>query len=176
MSNCLVAYATRHGATAEIAEALAEALRRAEHGTDVRPADYVETLDGYDAIIVGSAVYYGHWLDPASDLAERFAAQLPALPVWLFSSGPLGPPEHVVPEGDCVDVGSIAESVGAVDHRTFAGRLDRSDLSFREKAVVAALKPPEGDFRDWDAIARYGAEIAAWLSERGTHAADGRPR
>jgi len=176
VSNCLVAYATRHGATAEIAEALAEALRRAEHGTDVRPADYVETLDGYDAIIVGSAVYYGHWLDPASDLAERFAAQLPALPVWLFSSGPLGPPEHVVPEGDCVDVGSIAESVGAVDHRTFAGRLDRSDLSFREKAVVAALKPPEGDFRDWDAIARYGAEIAAWLSERGTHAADGRPR
>jgi menaquinone-dependent protoporphyrinogen oxidase len=167
MSECLVAYATRHGATAEIAEALAEALRRADHGAEVRPADHVETLDGYDAIIVGSAVYYGHWLDPARELAERLASHLAARPVWLFSSGPLGPPEQLVPEGECVDVGSVAESVGAVDHRTFAGRLDKSALGFREKAVVAALKPPQGDFRDWDAIARYAAEIAAWLRSAG---------
>jgi menaquinone-dependent protoporphyrinogen oxidase len=169
VSVCLVAYATRHGATAEIAEALAEALRRAGHDAEVRPADQVETLDGYDAIIVGSAVYYGHWLDPARELAERFTSQLAARPVWLFSSGPLGPPEQLVPEGECVDIGSVGESAEAVDHRTFAGRLDKSALGFREKAVVAALKPPEGDFRDWSAIARYGAEIADWLrsAERG---------
>ena len=163
MSDCLVAYATRHGATAGIAEALAEALRAADHGADVRQADEVEALDGYDALVVGSAVYYGHWLDPARELAERVAPQLAARPVWLFSSGPLRPPEQLVPEGECVDVGAVAESVGAVDHRTFAGRLDKSALRFREKAVVAALKPPEGDFRDWEAIARYGAEIADWL-------------
>lgn len=167
MSDCLVAYATRHGATGEIAEALAEELRRADHGVEVRPADEVETLEPYDAVIVGSAVYYGHWLDPARELAERLASQLAERPVWLFSSGPLGPPERLVPEGECVDVGSVAESSGAIDHRTFAGRLDKSALGFREKAVVAALKPPEGDFRDWDAIARYGAEIAGWLRSVG---------
>ena len=61
MSDCLVAYATRHGATGEIAEALAEAVRRAGHRADVRPADHVEALDPYDAVILGSAVYYGHW-------------------------------------------------------------------------------------------------------------------
>jgi menaquinone-dependent protoporphyrinogen oxidase len=167
VSDCLVAYATRHGATAEIAEALAEALRRADHSAEVRPADQVETLDGYDAVIIGSAVYYGHWLDPARELAERLTSQLAARPVWLFSSGPLGPPEQLVPEGECVDVGSVAESTSAVDHRAFAGRLDKSALGFREKAVVAALKPPEGDFRDWDAIARYAAEIADWLRSMG---------
>ena len=163
MSNCLVAFATRHGATGEIAEALAEALRGADHRAEVRPADHVEALEPYDAVILGSAVYSGHWLDPAHELAERLASQLAARPVWLFSSGPLGPPEQLVPEGECVDVGAVAESSGAIDHRTFAGRLDKSALGFREKAVVAALKPPEGDFRDWDAVARYGAEIADWL-------------
>lgn len=69
----LVAYATRHGATKEIAEALAGALRRDGHPVDLRAADHVETLDPYDAAVLGSAVYYGHWLDPARDLATRFA-------------------------------------------------------------------------------------------------------
>jgi len=167
MSNCLVAYATRHGATAEIAKAIAEALRAAGHPAELRPADEVETLDSYDSVILGSAVYYGHWLDPARDLAERFAERLAALPVWLFSSGPLGPADGRLPEGECVDVGPVAEATGAVDHHTFAGRLDRGALGFKEKAVVAALHPPEGDFRDWDEIARYGAEIAVWLGASG---------
>lgn len=163
MSRVLVAYATRHGATQEIAEALAEALRHDGHAADLRAADHVETLDPYDAAVLGSAVYYGHWLDPARELVERLAAQLAERPVWLFSSGPLGPPEQLVPEGECVDVGSVAEAAAAIDHRTFAGRLDKSSLGFREKAVVAALHPPEGDFRDWEAIDGYAAEIADWL-------------
>ena len=167
MSNCLVAYATRHGATAEIAEAIAEALRVAGHAAELRPADQVETLDSYEAVILGSAVYYGHWLDPARDLAERFAERLAAMPVWLFSSGPLGPADQLVPEGDCVDVSPVAEATDAIDHRTFAGRLDKAALGFREKAVVAALHPPEGDFRDWDMIARYAGEIAVWLGASG---------
>lgn len=164
MSRVLVAYATRHGATADIARAHAEALRRKGHTADLVPADNAETLDRYDAVVLGSAVYYGHWLDPARDLAERFATQLSGLPVWLYSSGPLGPPDHLVPEGDCVDVGPVAEAIGAIDHRMFAGKLDKSALGFREKAVVAAFHAPEGDFRDWEAIDGYAGEIAAWLS------------
>lgn len=164
MSRVLVAYATRYGATQEIAEALAEALRHDGHAADLRAADHVETLDPYDAAVLGSAVYYGHWLDPARDLAARFAPELTGLPVWLYSSGPLGPPDRLVPKGDCVDVASVAEATGAIDHRTFAGKLDKSALDFREKAVVAALHPSEGDFRDWEAINGYAGEIAAWLS------------
>ena len=166
MSRALVAYATKHGATGEIAEALADTLRGGGQIADVLAADHVETVDAYDAVVLGSAVYYGHWLEPARDLAERFTAELAQLPVWLYSSGPLGPPDQLVPEGDCVDVGSVAEATAAIDHRTFAGRLDKSELGFREKAVVAALRPPEGDFRDWQAIGHYAEDIAANLSRR----------
>jgi hypothetical protein len=46
----------------------------------------------YDAVVLGSAVYAGHWLKPARALADRCAAALRARPVWLFSSGPVGDP------------------------------------------------------------------------------------
>ena len=81
----------------------------------------------------------------------------------MFSSGPLGPPEALKPEGDPVDADDMIEAARAVDHRVFAGRLDRSLLGLAEKAVVVAVRAPEGDFRDWEAIDGYAAEIAARL-------------
>jgi menaquinone-dependent protoporphyrinogen oxidase len=159
----LVAAASRHGATLEIAEAIAAELRREGLEAEAVPAEEVDAVDGYDAIVLGSAVYFGHWLDPARELIEAHAAALSSRPVWLFSSGPLGPPEHLVPEGDPADVAALVEKTGAVAHRIFAGRLERSRLKLRERAIVSALHAPEGDFRDWEAINAFAAEIAAHL-------------
>jgi menaquinone-dependent protoporphyrinogen oxidase len=113
--------------------------------------------------VVGSAVYVGRWLDPARDLAEAHAGTLTPRPVWLFSSGPLGPPDALKPEGDPVDLAGLVETVQAVEHRVFAGRLDRTLLSFGEKAVVVAVRAPQGDFRDWEAIDGFAADIAEHL-------------
>ncbi len=54
--------------------------------------DEVTELEDYDAVVLGSAVYAGHWLEPAKQLAERFVGQLLGRAVWLFSSGPVGNP------------------------------------------------------------------------------------
>ena len=160
----LVTAASRHGATHEIGEAIARGLARRGVEADARPAEGIESIDGYDAVIAGSAVYVGRWLEPARQLIEAHAAALAARPVWLFSSGPLGPPEALKPEGEPVDVADLIEATHAVGHRVFAGRLDRKLLGFGEKAVVVAVRAPEGDFRDWDAIREWGAEIAAALA------------
>src|SRR5690242_19356693 len=86
----LVTAASRYGATAEIAEALADALRENGVGAAaVAPAD-VTSLASYDAVVLGSGVYAGRWLPPARDLAHRLAGELTDRPVWLFSSGPVG--------------------------------------------------------------------------------------
>ena len=71
----LVTAATRYGATTEIAQAIAETL--GERGLDatVLPAEQVEEVDGDDAVVVGSAVYAGHWLKPARQLVKRHADQ-----------------------------------------------------------------------------------------------------
>jgi menaquinone-dependent protoporphyrinogen oxidase len=159
----IVTAASRHGATHEIADAIAAGLARRGVEAEALPADELDSLDGYDAYVIGSAVYVGHWLDPARELIETHGAALAGRPVWLFSSGPLGPPDQLKPEGDAVDVAGLIEASGAVEHRVFAGRLDRKLLSFGEKAVVVAVRAPEGDFRDWDAIDAFAAAIAERL-------------
>ena len=84
--------------------------------------------------------------------------------MWLFSSGPIGDPPK--PDDDAVDVADLVDAVSAWDHRTFAGRLERARLGFGERAIVAALRAPDGDFRDWDVIAGWAAGIAEALEVR----------
>src|SRR5690349_740656 len=86
----LVTYASKHGATAEIAERIAETLQASSLEVEVRPIDEVEDPAGYDAFVIGSAVYFGSWMKEASGFMQRNRAVLAVRPVWLFSSGPLG--------------------------------------------------------------------------------------
>jgi menaquinone-dependent protoporphyrinogen oxidase len=160
----LVTAASRHGATHEIAEAIANGLARRGVEAEARPVDELTGLDGYDAYVIGSAVYIGRWLATARDFVEAHADALTTRPVWMFSSGPLGPPEALKPEGDPVDADDMVQAAGALEHRVFAGRLDKSLLGLGEKAVVVAVRAPEGDFRDWDAIDGFAGDIAQRLS------------
>lgn len=154
----LVTAASRHGATAQIATAVADHLAAAGHAVRTGPIGEAAVGDA-EACVLGSAVYYGHWLPEATDFVTANAAVLVALPVWLFSSGPLGEGEDRLPLDDTIDVTEVAAAVDPADHRVFAGRLDRSALKFHERAMVAALRAPEGDFRDWAAIGAWAAEI-----------------
>jgi len=162
----LVTAASRHGATHEIADAIAAGLKRRGVDAEARHTEDLASADGYDAYVLGSAVYVGRWLDTARDLVESNADALASRPVWLFSSGPLGPPDALKPEGDPVDAAAFVEATRAIDHRVFAGRLDRGLLGFGEKALVLAVRAPEGDFRDWDAIDGFAADIAGELLSR----------
>jgi menaquinone-dependent protoporphyrinogen oxidase len=161
MMRVLVTAATRHGATAEIAAAIGEVLAGRGLDPTVAAPEQVKGVDGYDAVVLGSAVYAGHWLKPARELVGRLGTVLADRPVWLFSSGPVGDPPK--PEEDPVDVAEILTATRARDHRVFAGRLVRRQLSFPERAIVSALRVPEGDFRDWPEIRRWADEIAEAL-------------
>ncbi|MEO6043528.1 MAG: flavodoxin domain-containing protein, partial [Tepidiformaceae bacterium] len=101
----LVAYASKHGSTAEIARAIALDLRADGLAVDVQQAGDVSAVQPYDAVILGSAVYMGHWLDAARDLAAREAVALRQRDVWLFSTGPIGEPPK--PAENAVDVSEV---------------------------------------------------------------------
>jgi menaquinone-dependent protoporphyrinogen oxidase len=158
----LVTAASKHGATAEIAQAIGEALAERELDVTVMPSEGVSAVDGYDAVVAGSAIYAGHWLKPAKELVQRNAEALSARPVWLFSSGPVGEPPKPEEEQP-VDAAEMLEATAAREHRVFAGRLDRSRLGFAEKAIAVALRAPEGDFRDWNEIRGWASGIADQL-------------
>jgi menaquinone-dependent protoporphyrinogen oxidase len=157
----LVSAASRHGSTAEVAARIAGRLRAALPGdvVDVLPPDEVGDTTPYDALVLGSAVYMGRWLEEARKLVERIVP--PPRPVWLFSSGPIGDPPK--PDEEPAELGDFVKTTHARGHRLFAGRLDRHRLGFGETAMVMALRVPDGDFRDWDAIDTWGTQIAADL-------------
>jgi menaquinone-dependent protoporphyrinogen oxidase len=168
----LVTAASMHGATAEIAEAIGKTL--AEHGfaaTVIPPGD-VSDIDGYDAVILGSAVYTGHWLDAARDLVRRCRADLAARPVWLFSSGPVGEPTGKLAQAmakDPVELPAIRAATGARDHKMFAGKLDPRSLGGIQRAALLAFPSLNGDFRDWDKITQWADGIAQQLASPSAH-------
>jgi menaquinone-dependent protoporphyrinogen oxidase len=159
----LVAYASRHGATAGIAEAITAILRDEPLGdqarrVDVLPIEEVEDVGGYDAVVVGSAIYLGRWMREARTFLHMNRAVLLARPVWLFSSGPIGQPAG--PEQDAQDSEELVDLVQARGYRSFAGRLRQADLDQGERTAVRQVHAEEGDYRDWTQIREWAEEVA----------------
>lgn len=162
----LVAYGSKHGSTAEIAETIGQVLTEAGLDVDVRSAETVNDVTPYQAVILGSAVYAGQWRKEAARFLESHQSELAQRPVWLFSSGPSG-------EGDPVELldgwrlpeseKPIADRVSPRDVAVFHGNIDPDRLNLAERLIVKAVKGEFGDFRDWEAIRGWASEIASSL-------------
>jgi menaquinone-dependent protoporphyrinogen oxidase len=172
--NVLVAYASKHGATREIAERIASTLQAAGCDAEARPVQEVINLTGYDAVVIGSAVYFGSWMKAAAACVRRHRAALAARPVWLFSSGPLGTAttddqgRDLRETAEPKEIAEFRQAIAPRDHRVFFGALDRRTFGFTER-VIQALPAGrallvEGDVRDWADIERWAAGIARTLA------------
>jgi menaquinone-dependent protoporphyrinogen oxidase len=164
----LVAYATKYGATKEIAEKIGQVLQQAGLQADVLPADHAGDLTAYEAVVLGSAVYIGQWRKEAAKFLQTNETALAEKLVWLFSSGPPG-------EGDPVELAEgwrfpgklqpVADRIGPRDIALFHGAVDPSKLNFLERWMAKNTDTPVGDFRDWEAITSWATAIAGELQE-----------
>jgi menaquinone-dependent protoporphyrinogen oxidase len=172
--NVLVAFASKHGATEGIAAHIAERLRTSGLEASAQSVSAVGDLSDYQAFVIGSAAYLGHWQKEAAELVRRNQVLLAGRPTWLFSSGPLGT-EPTDAKGNDKRVASepqeFAEFRAAIrprgDH-VFFGALDPAKLGFRDRAIRAlpagrALMP-EGDFRNWQEVDEWAESIAHELA------------
>lgn len=161
----LVAYASKRGSTAEIAEAVAEAIARTGHDVDCRPAAEVRALGRYDAVILGSAVYMKRWRPEARRFLRHHATELAARPFWIFSSGPVGDPIQTAEPAwlEPAKVVAQAARLGARGHVVFGGRLPAEPHTFVERAMVRNTPPQYRDRRDWDEIRDWAEGVAAQL-------------
>jgi menaquinone-dependent protoporphyrinogen oxidase len=157
----LVAYASKLGSTAEIAETIAHALRDGGHRAVAMPARGVTGLDEWDAVVLGSALYSAFWQRDARRFVDRFGEELRARPLWLFSGGPL---DHRLARADqpiTPDGAQLTAGLGARAHRTFGGRL-RTDADVPAQVLQTHRF---GDFRDWQRIVEYAYRIGLELDQ-----------
>ena len=167
--NILVTYASKYGATEEIAKKIGEVLRQAGLQADVLPVDGIRDLNPYKAVILGSAIYVGKWHKGAVKFLQANEKILADRTVWLFSSGPTG-------EGDPVELVEglrlpaalqpVADRIQPRDIAVFHGYINPDKINFIEKwAIKSLVKKPFGDFRDWDAIVTWTNTIADALKD-----------
>ena len=165
--NVLVTYASKYGATKEIAEKIGEVLRQAGLQVNVLPVGDMHDLTSYQAVVLGSAVYVGKWQKEAVKFLQINNRVLADRPVWLFSSGPTGEGDPVeLVEGLRLPVAlqPVVDRIHPRDVAVFHGYINPDKINFIEKwAVKSLVKKPFGDFRDWDAIASWAASIAETL-------------
>lgn len=162
--NILVTYASKYGATAEIARRIGDGLGRAGLRADVKPVDSVRDLSPYQAVILGGALYVGKWHKGAEAFLRANEAALAARPVWIFSSGPTGegdPLELVEGQRLPTALQPVVDRIHPRDVAVFHGYINPDKVNFIEKwAIKSLVKKPFGDYRDWDMIAVWTHTIS----------------
>jgi menaquinone-dependent protoporphyrinogen oxidase len=157
----LVTYATRAGSTVEVAEAIGKTLSARGYGADVKPVKDKPRLDGYQAVLVGSAIRMGNWLPEAVDFLKSNQVALKGLPVALFTV-------HMLNTGAAADsrakrlayLDPVRPLVNAVDEVYFDGKMDFSRLSYLDRFISAMVKAVEADHRDWNKIRSWAEGLA----------------
>jgi menaquinone-dependent protoporphyrinogen oxidase len=165
----LIAYGSKYGATAGIAEKIGEVLRREGFTVEVRQARSVSDVSAYRAVVIGSGLYIGQWLKEAAKLLQDQEQALSQRPVWFFVTGPTGggsgPPALPQKFRNSDRLKPVTDRIQPRDIALFGGMIDPKKISFIDKIVVKAVKAQVGDFRDWSAIETWVKVIADTLKQ-----------
>jgi len=167
----LVAYASRAGSTAGVAEAISRTLAESGAQVEVRAMHDVTDLVGYQAVVAGSAIQGGQWLPEAMQFIQTHRATLAQKPFTAF----LVCMTLAIPRADTyrTHVATWLEPVRALvrplSEGLFAGALDISKvpsfcdrLKFRLSVALGLWS--EGDHRDWKAIRAWAADLTPILA------------
>jgi len=161
----LVAYASKRGSTAEIAETVAATLRREGLKVCLERCEDVPSLEAYDAVVLGSAVYMKRWRGDARDFLKKHRKALKQMPFWVFSSGPVGDPAQDNPDwNEPPKISQKVEEMGGRGHAVFGGCLPSEPKGFMEKAMVQGVPNQYRDRRNWSEIRDWAKQVSADLA------------
>lgn len=167
MSTVLVVYGTKTGCTSGIAEKIGETLAAVGMRADVRPAEDTPDPSAYDAVIVGSGVRASNWHGSVKEWVTANADTLKAKPTAFYTAClTMGTTPEKSDEVRAYTDALIAETgVVPVDIGLFAGMNVPKKFSLPERLIMKVMKAPEGDFRDFDAVASWARETAPKLAK-----------
>ncbi len=158
----LVTYATRAGSTAEVAAEIGSNLSQRGFIVDVKPVKEVSSLEGYQAVVLGSAVRMGNWLPEMTAFVKANQQALNAVPVALFTVHMLNTGEDETSRtARRTYLQAIRPLLHHAEEAYFAGRMDFSRLSFLDRIIAKMVKAVEADRRDWDAVRAWAEMVFA---------------
>lgn len=164
MGSVLVAYATKYGATREAAEAVVSVL--VERGIDavVQPAGEARSLDGYSAVVMGTALYFFMWRGEAHRFLRRNRKALSAMPVAIFGLGPIeDTPEQFEGARGHLGKGLAKHAwLSPVSMAVFGGRLDPAHLRFPDNNPAMRAMGAV-DLLDFDIVATWASGLVEAL-------------
>jgi menaquinone-dependent protoporphyrinogen oxidase len=158
----LVAYASKHGSTQEVAEAIAQRLRKSGLEVEVHRAADVADLTPYDGVVFGGALYFGRWHQDAARFLAEHRRELAAQPPAVFALGPKSADTQGL-AGSRAQLAKALAKVPEVEPRSiavFGGVVDPTKLRFPLNRM------PTSDARDWNAIDEWADDVATTLEPR----------
>jgi len=157
----LLAYASRFGSTQEVAETIASTLSEAGLEVDLQPMQEVKSLDRYDAVVLGAAIYNAKWHAAAHQFVMQHQDALTQLPVAIFTLGPLSPSDAAKRNSRRQLDSELAKYswLKPVAVEIFAGKYDPSKpgMGFFDRFV------PARDVRNWGAIRAWAKTLSVQL-------------
>jgi menaquinone-dependent protoporphyrinogen oxidase len=170
MTRFLVAYGTRYGSTREVAETVASTLQEQGLDTDVKTAREVRSLEGYDAVMLGTPLYMGALHKDVRALLESSREALERTPFALFALGPIKADDGVDDSREQF-VKALAKLplLTPASTAVFVGAYDPARLGFKDKMIAALPASPlhgevAHDERDWEAVKAWARELPGQLT------------
>ncbi len=162
----LVAYASKLGSTAEIAQVIGHMLEKNGADADIHMVTNVHGLDDYEAVVLGSAIRDGRPLPEVLRFVETHREALQRMPVALFIVC-LTMRNDTEANRQVVDryIEPLMNQLQPVDVALFAGRLDPKSIAPLTRLKLKLMRLPPGDFRKWYVISDWAATLAPLLLE-----------
>ncbi len=151
--NVLMAYATKHGSSRQVAEAITEVMQERGAQVTLHPARAVrESAARFDMVVLGAPLYSGRWHRDAHRFLRRHRGELSGLPVAVFGMGPRSDTEEAWQRSRSQLDKALAK---------------RGWLNPVTVTVFGGVDPPGSskhthrDLRNWDTIAAWAAQVLA---------------
>ena len=160
LKKILITFATRYGSTKEVAEVIADKIRDRGIEAEISNIIDISSLEGYDAVIIGSPIYMGKWLKEGLYFIQQFHESLKRVPVALFSVG------ITLKDRNEKNIKTAEKSFDAllpyinpVITGVFAGKIDKSNMNFADRAILKLVKAEDGNFLNPDEISVWTANL-----------------
>jgi menaquinone-dependent protoporphyrinogen oxidase len=163
----LVAYASRAGSTSDVAQAIAEQICAMGFDAVALPVKSVKNINNYDAVILGSAVYYGTWLPEMLKFITEQQQLLNSIPTAIFSMHMQATDNNSTSHDKRETyTQAIRGLINPFSKAFFAGKVDPASLPWFKRLAVKWVKSPIGDMRDWEKIRNWTSALGLHLQEQ----------